>query len=114
MQLFLSNDLINSFEANDKRKEEVIWSEWTNNAGATISTQPFSKKYLNGPVVSGDGWDIDWMMLRYDDANSPLRAADDAVLLDTSDLALDEVTAKLTELAEDRGLLCGEVAGTRR
>lgn len=47
-------------------------------------------------------------------ANSPLRAADDAVLLDTSDLALDEVTAKLTELAEDRGLLCGEVAGTRR
>src|SRR5690606_40944150 len=46
-------------------------------------------------------------------ANSPLRAADDAVLLDTSDLALDEVTAKLTELAEDRGLLCGEVAGTQ-
>lgn len=67
MQLFLSNDFINSFEPGDKRKDEVIWSEWTNNAGATISTQPFSKKYLNGPVISGDGWDIDWMMLRYDD-----------------------------------------------
>lgn len=47
-------------------------------------------------------------------ASSPLRAADDAVLLDTSDLAIDEVTAKLTELADDRGLLCNEVAGTRR
>ncbi|EIE98612.1 (d)CMP kinase [Saccharomonospora glauca] len=47
-------------------------------------------------------------------ATSPLRAADDAVLLDTSDLTIDEVTAKLTELVEGRGLLGDEVAGTRR
>ena len=66
-QLFLSDDLINSFEAGDKRKDVAIWSEWTNNAGETISTQPFSKKYLNGPVVQGDGWDVDWILLRYDD-----------------------------------------------
>ncbi|EHR60739.1 (d)CMP kinase [Saccharomonospora cyanea] len=47
-------------------------------------------------------------------ATSPLRAADDAVLLDTSDLTIDEVTAKLAELADGRGLLGGEVAGMRR
>ncbi len=47
-------------------------------------------------------------------AVSPLRAADDAVLLDTSELTVEEVTAKLTELAEGRGLLGGEVAETRR
>ncbi|MBK1441405.1 RagB/SusD family nutrient uptake outer membrane protein [Parapedobacter sp. ISTM3] len=66
-QLFLSNDLINSFENGDTRKEAVIWSEWTNNAGEVITSQPFSKKYLNGPAVQGDGWDIDWILLRYDD-----------------------------------------------
>lgn len=66
-QLFLSDDLINSFEEGDKRKDAAIWSEWTNNAGETITSQPFSKKYLNGPAVQGDGWDIDWILLRYDD-----------------------------------------------
>ncbi|MEY7973450.1 (d)CMP kinase [Saccharomonospora xinjiangensis] len=47
-------------------------------------------------------------------ATSPLRAADDAVLLDTSDLTIDEVIARLAELADGRGLLGGEVAGVRR
>ncbi|WP_197321202.1 (d)CMP kinase [Saccharomonospora sp. NB11] len=47
-------------------------------------------------------------------ATSPLRAADDAVLLDTSELTVDEVTAKLSELADGRGLLGGEVAGMCR
>ncbi|EHY91324.1 cytidylate kinase [Saccharomonospora azurea NA-128] len=47
-------------------------------------------------------------------AVSPLRAAEDAVLLDTSELTIDEVTAKLSELADGRGLLGGEVAGMCR
>lgn len=66
-QLFLSDDLIKSFEPGDRRKEATIQSEWRNNANATITTMPFSKKYLNGPVVAASDWEIDWIALRYDD-----------------------------------------------
>lgn len=40
-------------------------------------------------------------------AASPLREADDAVEVDTSDLSIDQVLAELTELADTRGLLDG-------
>lgn len=66
-QLFVSQDLVNSFEAGDLRREVAIWREWLNNAGETIKSMPFSKKYLNGPVVAASDWDIDWIALRYDD-----------------------------------------------
>lgn len=45
---------------------------------------------------------------------SPLRAADDAVVFDTSDLTIEQVIAALSELAGQRGLLNGEVAEARR
>ncbi|MBK1788053.1 (d)CMP kinase [Prauserella cavernicola] len=41
-------------------------------------------------------------------ATSPLRAADDAEVLDTSELTIDQVVAALSELAKRRGLLGGE------
>jgi CMP/dCMP kinase len=37
-------------------------------------------------------------------ADSPLRAADDSVTLDTTDLSIDEVVARVVELAGERGL----------
>lgn len=66
-QLFLSDNLTESFEAGDLRKDVAIWSEWLNNAGEIITTMPFSKKYLDGPVAAVSDWDIDWIILRYDD-----------------------------------------------
>lgn len=66
-QLFLSADLVESYEDGDLRKEASIWGEWLNNSGETISTMPFSKKYLNGPIAAASDWDIDWIVLRYDD-----------------------------------------------
>ncbi len=38
-------------------------------------------------------------------ATSPLHAASDAVVLDTDGLSVDDVLARLTELAHERGLL---------
>jgi cytidylate kinase len=43
-------------------------------------------------------------------AASPLRAADDAVPVDTSELKLDQVIIALSELASQRGLLTGCIA----
>jgi cytidylate kinase len=40
-------------------------------------------------------------------AASPLRAADDAVHVDTSELSIDQVIVALSELASHRGLLAG-------
>ncbi|MEU5264500.1 (d)CMP kinase [Amycolatopsis sp. NPDC021455] len=40
-------------------------------------------------------------------ATSPLRAADDAVHVDTSELSIDQVIVALSELASHRGLLAG-------
>ncbi|NLC73635.1 MAG: (d)CMP kinase [Clostridiales bacterium] len=38
-------------------------------------------------------------------ANSPLKQADDAVYLDTSDLTIDEVTEKIMDIAKQKGIL---------
>ena len=43
-------------------------------------------------------------------AASPLRAADDAVPVDTSELELEQVIIALSELASQRGLLTGCIA----
>jgi starch-binding outer membrane protein, SusD/RagB family len=65
--LFVSAELVNSFEAGDLRRDAAIWREWLNNAGENVASMPFSKKYLNGAVVAANDWDIDWIALRYDD-----------------------------------------------
>jgi hypothetical protein len=65
--LFVSAELLNSFEAGDLRRDAAIWREWLNNAGEIVTTMPFSKKYLNGPVIAANDWDIDWIALRYDE-----------------------------------------------
>jgi hypothetical protein len=65
--LFVSTELVNSFEAGDLRRDASIWREWLNNANQSVSSMPFSKKYLNGPVIAANDWDIDWIALRYDD-----------------------------------------------
>jgi len=46
-------------------------------------------------------------------AASPLKAADDAVLLDTSDLDREQVLTELAELARERGLLDEPAEATR-
>lgn len=65
--LFLSSDLLNSYEANDKRKDASILSSWLSKSGAIITTLPTSKKYQNGPVSAANDWDIDWIALSYTD-----------------------------------------------
>jgi hypothetical protein len=65
--LFLSNDLVNSFESGDLRKNTSILSSWLNKSGQTIATLPTSKKYQNGPVAGSNDWDIDWIALSYTD-----------------------------------------------
>lgn len=67
LQLFLSADLINSFEAGDLRKDAAIASTWTHTSGEVIESMPYSKKYLDGPVAAASDWDINWIALRYDD-----------------------------------------------
>jgi hypothetical protein len=64
--LFLSADLVNSFEVNDVRKNVAIRSSWKKNTGDIITNEPFSQKYLNGPI-NENGWDIDWIALGYTD-----------------------------------------------
>lgn len=65
--LFLSNDLVNSFEPGDLRKDVAICSIWLHKSGEMISTLPTCQKYQNGPVVAANDWDIDWIALSYTD-----------------------------------------------
>ncbi len=65
--LILSSDLIDSFEDGDIRKNISIRFEWQENSGAIRTDDPFCQKYQNGPVAAVSDWDIDWIMLRYDD-----------------------------------------------
>lgn len=65
--LFVSAELVDSFEEGDLRRDVAIWREWLNNSNEIVGTMPFSKKYLNGPVIAANDWDIDWIALRYDD-----------------------------------------------
>jgi len=67
-QLFVSKELVNSFEQGDLRKDIAIRTSWLNNGNAVITNDPFCQKYQNGPVQSGvNSWDIDWMVLSYTD-----------------------------------------------
>jgi len=65
--LFLSEDLVKSFEQGDLRKEVAIRSSWLHKSGATITTLPTCRKYQNGPVVAANDWEIDWIALSYTD-----------------------------------------------
>lgn len=65
--LVVSTDLVNSFEAGDKRKEVAIRSSWKNKSGQTVTTQPYCRKYQNGAVQSAGNWEIDWIALGYTD-----------------------------------------------
>jgi hypothetical protein len=65
--LFLSNDLVNSFEPGDIRKNVAIRSQWLHKSGQTITTLPTCQKYQNGTVVAANDWDIDWIALSYTD-----------------------------------------------
>ena len=65
--LFLSEDLVNSFEAGDLRKGVAIRSTWLHKSGQMISTLPTCQKYQNGPVAAANDWDIDWIALSYTD-----------------------------------------------
>lgn len=67
-QLFVSKELVNSFEEGDIRKEVAIRTRWLNNGNSWITNDPFSQKYQNGPVQPGsNSWDIDWILLSYTD-----------------------------------------------
>lgn len=65
--LFLSEDLVDSFEEGDIRKGVAIRSSWLHKSGETITTLPTCRKYQNGPVVAASDWDIDWIALSYTD-----------------------------------------------
>lgn len=65
--LFLSADLINSFEAGDLRKTVAVRSSWLHKSGQVITSLPTCQKYQNGPVVAANDWDIDWIALSYTD-----------------------------------------------
>lgn len=65
--LFLSEDLVESFEEGDLRKNVAIRSSWLHKSGEIITTLPTSRKYQNGPVVAANDWDIDWIALSYTD-----------------------------------------------
>lgn len=65
--LFLSDNLINSFETGDIRKDVAVRTSWKHKSGATITTIPTCQKYQNGPVAGASDWDIDWIALSYTD-----------------------------------------------
>ena len=65
--LFLSDDVLKSFENGDKRKDVAIRSSWLHKSGSTITTLPTAQKYQNGSVVAANDWDIDWIALSYTD-----------------------------------------------
>ena len=65
--LFLSEDLVDSFEKDDLRKNSSIRSKWLHKSGQMITTLPTCQKYQNGTVVAGNDWDIDWIALSYTD-----------------------------------------------
>ncbi len=65
--LFLSEDLVESFEKGDKRKDVAILMSWRHKSGEIITTLPTCRKYQNGPVVGVNDWDIDWIALSYTD-----------------------------------------------
>ncbi len=65
--LFLSTDIVNSFEPGDLRKNVAIRSTWLHKSGQMISTLPTCQKYQNGPVSAASDWDIDWIVLSYTD-----------------------------------------------
>jgi hypothetical protein len=65
--LFLSEDIVNSFETGDLRKGVAIRSTWLHKSGQMISTLPTCQKYQNGPVAAANDWDIDWIALSYTD-----------------------------------------------
>lgn len=65
--LFLSQDVVNSYEPGDLRKEVSILSVWKHKSGSMISTLPTARKYQNGPVIGANDWDIDWIALSYTD-----------------------------------------------
>ncbi len=65
--LFLSEDLVDSFEEGDLRKDVAIRSSWLHKSGEIITTLPTCRKYQNGPVVAANDWDVDWIALSYTD-----------------------------------------------
>lgn len=65
--LFVSADLMNSFEEGDLRKEVAILPQWRHKSGHIVTNLPTCKKYQDGPVVAANDWDIDWIALGYTD-----------------------------------------------
>lgn len=65
--LFLSDDVLSSYEEGDIRKEVSILGSWLHKSGEMITTLPTCKKYQNGTVVAANDWDIDWIALSYTD-----------------------------------------------
>ena len=58
-------DLVNSYEANDPRKNVSLATSYVNSSGAKIDYY-YIKKYADPPVVNGDSGD-NWYVLRYAD-----------------------------------------------
>lgn len=65
--LFVSADLVNSFEPGDLRKSVAIRQSYVNKGNQTITTVPFCQKYQNGTVAALNDWDIDWIAMSYTD-----------------------------------------------
>lgn len=74
-RLFIKQEFVNEIfpEEGDRRKNVSLRTSWLNKTGVTVTSDPWCRKYAeymdepNGPVSSGNDWDIDWIVIRYTD-----------------------------------------------
>lgn len=74
-RLFIKQEFVEQIfpEEGDLRKDVSLRTSWLNKTGVTVTHDPWCRKYAeynddpNGPVSSGNDWDIDWIVIRYTD-----------------------------------------------
>ena len=63
---YVSQDLIDSYEPGDERKDHTIQFAWMQNDGKLMDS-PFSRKFVSGTPGAQNTWDINWPVIRYTD-----------------------------------------------
>lgn len=65
--LFVTDDIIASYEEGDSRLTSSVQRQWNDVSGNIRTDQMFCKKYQNGPVSTASDWDIDFIDYRFDE-----------------------------------------------
>lgn len=65
--IWVSEDFINSFEAEDVRLSESVRLEWRHTDGSLRTDELWSQKFVSGTPVNANDWDINWPVIRYTD-----------------------------------------------